>query len=133
MRWRTVLATFTGVESTLFGLAMFAVTYQQMSPVIRITQYTLIGLSSAGVALAVPLWLGRIWALWILRGVVLVALIAMIVLGFFNPGDGRIDAWETMTRLAFFGSLLAVPAFFLVVLFHRDVVADFKGSSGSRA
>jgi hypothetical protein len=133
MRWRTVLATFTGVESTLFGLAMFSVTYQQMSPVIRITQYTLIGLSSAGVALAVPLWLGRIWALWILRGVVLVALIAMIVLGFFNPGDGRIDAWEMMTRLAFFGSLLAVPAFFLVVLFHRDVVADFKGSSGSRA
>jgi hypothetical protein len=130
MSWRKILSVFCACSGLFFGASIFFSSTEQLPLSISAGQSALVVLGVVGVANSIPLWLGRAWALWVLRviaGLVCVAIAALSVADYL-ASDRAVDGLSLLGQVAFYASLLSVPGFFVAVLFQPSVVAEFNSS-----
>src|SRR6266480_4267218 len=90
------------------------------------SQFGLIALCGASALLAYPLWAGRYWALLALRFLVLLTVVPVVVLSIADFGHAQGGLSTNLGDLAFYGSLFTIPMFVLAVLFHPNVIQEFR-------
>ena len=126
MPWRLILALFVGTAGVLFGLSILLLMDSPTSSLVRTSQFGLIALCGASALLAYPLWAGRYWALLALRFLVLLTVVPVVVLSIADFGHAQGGLSTNLGDLAFYGSLFTIPMFVLAVLFHPNVIQEFR-------
>ena len=128
MSWRKLLSVFCACSGLFFVTSILLSSSGQLPPSTSAGQFGLVVLGVVGVANSIPLWLGKAWALWLLRvigGLACVAIAVLSVADYLAYGEA-VDGWFLAGQVAFYASLLSVPAFFVAMLFQPSVAAEFS-------
>jgi len=127
--WRKLLASFFSVAgfSLSVAIVLLSQTDATLESNIELAQIGLIVMGMLMVGVSYYLWLGKSWARLILVGLVILGLVALIVLALLDFAKTR-SLSVGIGNVFFYIFLLSFPLLFLGLLFHPDVVKDFKES-----
>ena len=128
--WRKLLASFFCVAGLSLSVAIVLLSQgdAKLEPNIKLSQIGLIIMGILMVGVSYYLWLGKSWARLILVGLVILGLVALVVLSFLDFFSKTRSLSLVIGNVFFYIFILSFPLLFLGLLFHQDVVKDFKES-----
>ena len=128
--WRKLLASFFCVAGLSLSVAIVLLSQgdAKLEPNIKLAQIGLIIMGILMVGVSYYLWLGKSWARLILVGLVILGLVALVVLSFLDFFSKTRSLSLVIGNVFFYIFILSFPLLFLGLLFHQDVVKDFKES-----
>ncbi|MFA6904110.1 MAG: hypothetical protein WC236_13625 [Gallionellaceae bacterium] len=128
--WRKLLASFFCVAGLSLSVAIVLLSQgdPKLEPNIKLAQIGLIIMGVLMVGVSYYLWLGKSWARLILVGLVILGLVALIVLSVLDFFATTRSLSFGLGNVFFYIFILSFPLLFLGLLFHQDVVKDFKES-----
>ena len=124
MTWRTLLASFVAASGLLFAVAVFFSTYSVRYSHAWFAQSGLAAIGLIAFVVSYFVYRGHYWTLWVLRVASVLAIVCLMVLAIVDYSS---TTAPIIVSVAFYLWILGFPAFFLALLLHRQVVAEFSG------
>ena len=127
MTWRKLLATFTALNGLLFVVAIWFSSISVPYSVDWFAQTALAGIGLLAAINSIFVWRGKYVTLWMLRLAVILVIPCVVVLAAVDYYSSNYVGFNAVSSLAFYAWIASIPSFFLLLLWHPQVVAEFRG------
>lgn len=125
MTWRLLLASFIATSGLLFAITAFWLSDVAPYSPEWLAQTTLALAGLAVSAASYFVFRGYYWSLSVLRVATVLSVTCVVVLAVV---DYVSSAEPIFVSLAFYGWIMSFPVFFFALLWHPQVVAEFRGT-----
>ncbi len=127
--WRKIIALYFGLagistSASVSGFMILELARADLAT--QLVHIVLIILGILSVALSTYIWKGRRWSHTALIGVLLVGAVVLLILSVIDFLATTMSFASGVANISLYIAMLSLPAFLLAVLFHPDVIKEFK-------